>query len=64
MSGSSGSGASKPASKTVIYTVKSGDSLYKIAKLYPGVSTDDIKRANGLKSDAIRAGQKLTIPIP
>lgn len=63
-SGSSGSGASKPASKTVIYTVKSGDSLYKIAKLYPGVSTDDIKRANGLKSDAIRAGQKLTIPIP
>ena len=26
--------------------------------------TDDIKRANGLKSDAIRAGQKLTIPIP
>ena len=65
-SGSSGSGSSstKQVSKTVIYTVKSGDSLYKIAKLYPGVSSDDIKRANGLKSDAIRAGQKLTIPIP
>ncbi len=64
-SGSSGSsGSSKQTSKTVIYTVKSGDSLYKISKLYPGVSADDIKRANGLKSDSIRAGQKLTIPIP
>ena len=59
--GSNSSGStSKP--KTVIYTVKSGDSLFKIANKYPGVSVDDIKKANGLKSDAIRAGQKLTIP--
>ena len=62
-SGSSASSGVK-ASKTVVYTVKSGDSLYKIAKLYPGVSADNIKKANGLRSDAIRAGQKLTIPIP
>ena len=59
-SSSSSSSNSKP--KTVIYTVKAGDSLYKIANKYPGVSVDDIKKANGLKSDAIRAGQKLTIP--
>ena len=59
-SSSSSSSSSKP--KTVIYTVKNGDSLYKIAKNYPGVSAEDIKKANGLKSDAIRAGQKLTIP--
>ncbi len=58
--GGSSSSSSKP--KTVIYTVKSGDSLYKIAKNYPGVSAEDIKKANGLSSDAIRAGQKLTIP--
>ena len=63
-SSSSGSSSTKKTSKTVIYTVKSGDSLYKIAKLYPGVSADNIKTANGLKSDSIRAGQKLTIPIP
>ena len=62
-SGSSASSGVK-ASKTVVYTVKSGDSLFKIAKLYPGVSADNIKKANGLRSDAIRAGQKLTIPIP
>lgn len=57
---SSSSSSSKP--KTVIYTVKSGDTLFKISQKYPGVSADDIKKANGLKSDAIRAGQKLTIP--
>ena len=63
-SSSSTSSEGVKASRTVIYTVKSGDSLYKISKLYPGVSADNIKKANGLKSDAIRAGQKLTIPIP
>ena len=63
-SGSSSSGSKSTASKTVIYTVKSGDTLFKIAKNYPGVSAENIKSANGLKSDAIRAGQKLTIPIP
>ena len=63
-SSSSSSSSGVKASKTVVYTVKNGDSLYKIAKLYPGVSPDNIKKANGLRSDAIRAGQKLTIPIP
>ena len=58
--GSSSGTITKP--KTVIYTVKSGDTLSKIAQKYPGVSADDIKKANGLKSDAIRSGQKLTIP--
>lgn len=63
--GSTGGSSSKSSSskaKTVIYTVKSGDTLFKIAQKYPGVSADDIKKANGLKSDAIRSGQKLTIP--
>lgn len=46
------------------YTVKSGDSLYNIAKLYPGVSAENIKEANGLKNDRIRPGQKLKIPLP
>ena len=54
-SGSSSSGA--------YYTVRSGDSLYTIAKLYPGVSAENIKKANGLTSNNIRPGQKLKIPI-
>ncbi len=54
--------ASNGGSKT--YTVKSGDSLYTIAKLYPGVSAENIKEANNLKSNNIRPGQKLVIPLP
>ncbi|MBQ9661323.1 MAG: LysM peptidoglycan-binding domain-containing protein [Bacteroidales bacterium] len=61
-SSSSKSSSSTTKAKSVIYTVKSGDTLFKISQKYPGVSADDIKKANGLKSDAIRAGQKLTIP--
>ena len=50
------------ASKPIIYEVKRGDSLNKIAKQY-GVSIQDIKNANpSLKNDKIQLGQKLTIP--
>lgn len=55
--------SSKSKSSSVTYTVKSGDSLYKIAKKYPGISADNIKKANGLKNDNIRPGQKLRIPL-
>lgn len=48
--------------KAVSYTVKSGDSLYSIAKKYPGVSADDLKRANNLSGSSIRPGQVLKIP--
>lgn len=46
-----------------VYTVKSGDSLSVIAVAY-GVNVADIKAANGLSSDRIIVGQKLTIPGP
>lgn len=46
--------------KVVYYTVKSGDTLWKIASLY-GVSVDSIKKANNLKSDNLQVGQKLKI---
>ncbi len=50
------------ASKPIIYEVKRGDSLNKIAKQY-GVSVQDIKNANpSIKNDKIQLGQKLTIP--
>ena len=62
-SASGKSGSSTSTSKTTYYTVRDGDSLYKIAKKYPGVSADNIKAANGLKSDNIRPGQKLKIPL-
>lgn len=48
------------------YVVKSGDSLSKIAAHFYGKSTkkrvDAIKKANGMKTDVVRIGQKLKIP--
>jgi membrane-bound lytic murein transglycosylase D len=46
----------------VIYTVKQGDTIWDIARKYPGVSETDIMRLNNI-SDAskIRAGQQLKI---
>ena len=43
------------------YTVKSGDTLAKIAKGH-SVSVKALKAANGLKLDKISVGQKLKIP--
>lgn len=44
------------------YVVKSGDSLYKIAKMY-NVSVDDLLQANGLTSALIYPNQVLIIPV-
>ena len=43
------------------YTVKSGDTLYKIANTY-GTTVNAIKSLNGLTGDNLRIGQTLLIP--
>ncbi len=51
-----------PAASTErIYTVKSGDVLFKIAQAN-GVSVKQLRSANNLKTDQIKVGQKLKIP--
>ncbi len=52
----------KKLKKFKVYRVKRGDSLQKIAKKF-GVKVRDIKRANGLKGNLIRVGQRLKIPV-
>lgn len=47
----------------VYYTVKTGDTLTRIAAMY-GVTTSAIKSANGLTSDVVRLGKTLLIPNP
>ena len=44
------------------YTVKPGDSLYKISKSF-GVSTEVLKKVNGLEGNGIKPKQVLLIPI-
>lgn len=44
-----------------VYVVKSGDSLYLIAKNYPGVSAQNIMDFNGISSK-IKPGMKIKIP--
>jgi membrane-bound lytic murein transglycosylase D len=72
-SSSSSSAESKPAATAqkspsipssteyTTYTVKSGDSLYSIAKNYPGVSAQNIMDFNGISS-GIKPGMTLRIP--
>lgn len=43
------------------YTVKSGDTLMKIARSY-GVTVKGLRSANRLRTDQIKVGQKLVIP--
>lgn len=43
------------------YTVKSGDSLFSIAKKLPGVTVADLKKWNGIKDDSLKPGMKLKI---
>ncbi len=49
------------APKTVTHTVKSGESLYVIAKKY-GVTVDAVKQANGMTKDMLQPGATLKIP--
>lgn len=47
--------------ENLVYTVKSGDTLYSIAKKY-GVTVNQIKDLNNLTSNTISIGQQLLIP--
>ncbi|MBO3636964.1 peptidoglycan endopeptidase LytE [Bacillus subtilis] len=55
---SSKSSSSSTSSST--YKVKSGDSLWKISKKY-GMTINELKKLNGLKSDLLRVGQVLKL---
>jgi membrane-bound lytic murein transglycosylase D len=43
------------------YLVKKGDSLFSIAKKYPGVTISDIKKWNDIRNEDLKPGMKLKI---
>ncbi len=45
----------------ITYTIKKGDSLYKIAKRFK-ISAQEIQKANNLHSDKLKPGTKIAIP--
>ena len=44
-----------------VYRVQKGDSLYSIAKKFPGISAEDIKKWNDISGNTIKPGMKLNI---
>jgi LysM repeat protein len=60
-SSSRSSGSSGGSSGGGSYTVKSGDSLWVIARKN-NTTVDKLKKTNGLSSDNLKVGQKLKIP--
>jgi membrane-bound lytic murein transglycosylase D len=53
--------ASNDRDEVKLYYVKKGDSLFSIAKKYPGVTISDIKKWNGIKNESLKPGMKLKI---
>lgn len=49
--------------REIVYTVKTGDTLWHLAKRYK-VDVERIKKRNNLKSDALKPGSVLYIPEP
>lgn len=50
-----------PSEKVALYLVQKGDSLYKIALKYPGITVTDIKKWNGINGNELKPGMKLKI---
>jgi LysM repeat protein len=60
--GSNGAAAADPNTGEPLYTVKSGDTLIKIASEHK-TTVRAIRTANNLRTDSIKVGQKLKIPM-
>jgi membrane-bound lytic murein transglycosylase D len=49
------------SSNTILYVVRSGDSLWSISQKFPGVSVQNIKDWNDISGTKLRTGMKLKI---
>lgn len=59
----SGTKSAGKKTSSAYHIVQKGDTLWDIAKMYPGISVNDIRLANnGLNSKRLKPGQKIKIP--
>ena len=47
--------------KPKYHVVQRGDTLWSISQRYGGISVEKIKKINGLRTNAVKKGQKLKI---
>ncbi len=59
--GATPSGCPPPPANWIVYTIQSGDTLYRLSKLY-NVSVDDLARVNCISDNKIYVGQSLYVP--
>lgn len=50
----------EPSDKVVLHTVKKGETLYSISKMY-SLTVDELKKNNGLRDNTISVGQQLNV---
>ncbi|MDP4292216.1 MAG: LysM peptidoglycan-binding domain-containing protein, partial [Bacteroidota bacterium] len=50
--------------KCINYKVQPGDTLWRIANMHKGISIDEIKKWNNLKSEEVVPGQVIKIVVP
>ena len=56
--------SARPEGKYVYHTIRKGDTLWDIAKLYKGVSAEEIRRLNNISNThRLKPGQKLKIAV-
>ena len=53
--------SAKKSTRNSHYLVQKGDSLFKIAQKYPGITVSDIKKWNGISGNELKPGMKLKI---
>ena len=50
----------EPKDKVVLHTVKKGETLYSISRMY-NLTVDELKKNNGLRDNTISIGQQLNV---
>ena len=51
----------RPQLQQRVHVVQPGDTLYNISRRYQGLTVEQLRKLNHLKSDEVKPGQKLIV---